>query len=156
MPPLSYFGSPIVLNKTRGRQHGAKNKATESIRWGIVEAYRQLGGVDGLVQWGKANPSLFYPMLVKLLPAELAEAGHGSGITVIVQRQIAPTTETVQVNPYGEIPDSGGQGMGPDVGTLTHESQLTLSGVPTQSGAGGTGGDVGRARTGEGSPTGGQ
>lgn len=73
-------------HRKRGRPFGAKNQAGESIRWGIVEAYRQLGGVDGLVQWGRKNPDMFYPMLTKLLPAELAESGHGQGITVIVQR----------------------------------------------------------------------
>ena len=174
MPHLSDTRTAILINKRLGpgpgRPHGSKNKATESIRWGFVEAYRQLGGVDGLVQWGREKPDLFYPMLTKLLPVELAEGGHGNGITVIVQRhsfnkdteQSSKGNEVLsaQVSAViegGDTPDSRGQGMGPDLGTLTHESQLTHeeSGVPTQSVAGGTGGYFGRARTGKGSPTGG-
>ena len=85
-----YFVNPEVINrKPRGRSHGAKTQSSDSIRWGFVEAYRLLGGVEGLVNWGRANPSLFYPMLTKLLPSELAESGAGQGITVIVQRSTA-------------------------------------------------------------------
>ena len=87
-----YFADPVTINKrtTRagpGRPFGAKSQAGESIRWGIVEAYRQLGGVDGLVKWGRENPDMFYPMLTKLLPAELAESGAGGSIKVIVYGQ---------------------------------------------------------------------
>ena len=123
-----------------------------------------------MVQWVErddSNRTAFYGFLTKLLPAELAEAGYGSGITVIVQRSISKDTEVMSTGhdvlpaTGGEIPDSRGQGMGPDLGTLTHEHSGTQpltheeSGVPTQSGAGGTGGYFGRARTGKGSPTGG-
>lgn len=86
-PTLSpYFPSPTVLNKRRGRQLGSANKTSQSIRWGFVEAYRQLGGVDGLVKWGREKPDLFYPMLKALLPTEMAEAGLGGNLTIVVQR----------------------------------------------------------------------
>ena len=84
MPTLIGSCSPQVINKKRGRPFGAINKTSESIRWGFVEAYRRLGGVDGLVKWGKEKPDLFYPMLKALLPAELAESGAGQQIRVIV------------------------------------------------------------------------
>ena len=58
----------------------------ESVRWGLLEAYQRLGGVSGLVKWGREKPDLFYPMLTKLLPHELAESGLAGNITVIVQR----------------------------------------------------------------------
>ena len=85
MPSLVEAYSPQVMNKPkRGRPFGARNAAGESIRWGIVEAYRQLGGVDGLVKWGRKNPDMFYPMLKSLLPSELAESGAGQSIRVLV------------------------------------------------------------------------
>lgn len=86
MPTLVEPYSHLVINNPRrqGRPLGAKGRAQESIRWGFVEAYRQLGGVDGLVKWGKRKPDLFYPMLTKLLPAELAESGNGQPIRVLV------------------------------------------------------------------------
>lgn len=99
MPSLIDSCSPTVLNKRRGRQFGAKNKATESIRWGFVEAYRQLGGVDGLVKWGRRKPDLFYPMLKSLIPAELAESGHGQQIRVLVYAPNEKPLETLTVTP---------------------------------------------------------
>ena len=149
-----------------GRAKGSTNVLSRSIREGLLAVWHRCGSVEGMVQWVErddSNRTAFYGFLTKLLPAELAEAGYGSGITVIVQRSISKDTEVMSTGhdvlpaTGGEIPDSRGQGMGPDLGTLTHESQLTHeeSGVPTQSGAGGTGGYFGRARTGKGSPTGG-
>jgi len=90
---LPYSHQPTtaqLINKRPGRQVGAKGRVTESIRWGIVEAYRQLGGVDGLVKWGKENPSLFYPMLTKLLPAELAHSARAGKITVVINTNPTP------------------------------------------------------------------
>jgi hypothetical protein len=110
-----YFAQPQLINKPRGRQHGSKNKATESIRWGIVEAYRQLGGVDGLVKWGQANPSLFYPMLTRLLPHELAESGLAGNITVVIQRTpqaVLPTDKPLEISQADQGND--GRGVIPD------------------------------------------
>lgn len=84
-PTLVDQGSPRAFNKpSRGRPFGAKNIATASIRWGFVEAYRLLGGVDGLVKWGRRKPDLFYPLITKLLPAELAESGANAPIQVFI------------------------------------------------------------------------
>jgi hypothetical protein len=73
-----------LINKRGGRPFGATSKTSQVVRWGLVEAYRQLGGVDGLVRWGKEKPDLFYPLLCKLLPHELAEQGYAGNITVII------------------------------------------------------------------------
>jgi hypothetical protein len=81
-----------------GRPKGSKNKAGESIRWGLVEAYRQLGGVDGLVKWGKkpSNRGEFYKLLVKVIPVEMAEAGLGQDnkIQVIILPANSPSSQT--------------------------------------------------------------
>ena len=167
MPYHNTPPSPITINKPRGRLFGSKGKAGESIRWGFVEAYRQLGGVDGLVAWGRAHPDLFYPMLTKLLPAEMAERGHGNtGITVIVQRNSvsAPPTEilpTVDLPSHrgGDIPDRGERETGPDVGTLTHQHERGTRtherGEVQTHGQDREGGYFGYTRQGKGSPTGG-
>jgi hypothetical protein len=104
MPYLSDTRSPVLLNRRTGRQLGAKGKANESIRWGIVEAYRQLGGVDGLVKWGKANPSLFYPMLKSLLPHELAESGLSGSITVHIHSKPRQPVEITQADLSTDTP----------------------------------------------------
>lgn len=81
-----------------GRPKGSKNKAGESIRWGLVEAYRQLGGVEGLVKWGKkpSNRGEFYKLLVKVIPVEMAEAGLGqdSKIQVVILPANSPSSQT--------------------------------------------------------------
>lgn len=127
MPPLSYPPTHQVINKKRGRPFGAVNKTSESIRWGFVEAYRQLGGVDGLVSWGRENPSLFYPMLKALLPHELAESGLAGNITVIVQRGASSKdTEAINLLAIPQQDEAGGFSAGPGVpqgnpsGTAAH------------------------------------
>lgn len=86
-----YFKDAVEAQTSRaihiargGRPKGSKNLVEASIRWGLVEAYRQLGGVTGLVKWGRANPSLFYPMLGKLIPAEMQETKTPDQIRVLV------------------------------------------------------------------------
>lgn len=81
-----YFaGSPsqAVLNQQgKGRTKGSLNKTHAVVRWGLTEAYRRLGGVDGLVEWGKEHRTEFYQLLGRLIPAEIADQ-HGAGDTKI-------------------------------------------------------------------------
>lgn len=81
-----YFaGSPsqAVLNQQgKGRTKGSLNKTHAVVRWGLTEAYRQLGGVDGLVAWGREHRTEFYQLLGRLIPAEIADQ-HGVGDTKI-------------------------------------------------------------------------
>ena len=81
-----YFaGSPsqAVLNQRgKGRTKGSLNKTHATVRWGLGEAYRRLGGVDGLVEWGREHQTEFYQLLGRLIPAEIADQ-HGVGETKI-------------------------------------------------------------------------
>jgi hypothetical protein len=106
-----YFKDAVEAQTSRaihiargGRPKGAKNLVEASIRWGLVEAYRQLGGVTGLVKWGQANPSLFYPMLGKLIPAEMQETKMPDQIRVLVYAPQGKTTEgqPVLIDPHKE------------------------------------------------------
>ena len=145
-----------------GRAKGSTNVLSRSIREGLLAVWHRCGSVEGMVQWVErddSNRTAFYGFLTKLLPAELAEAGYGSGITVIVQRSISKDTEVMSTGhdvariEGGDNPDSRGQGMGPDLGTLTHEESGTqpLTHDSTEKAEG----YFGRARTGKGSPIGG-
>lgn len=61
--------------KTGGRAKGVQNKATREVKEALISAFEELGGVDGLVEWGKKNQTEFYKLWVKLLPAQLNLAG---------------------------------------------------------------------------------
>lgn len=97
MSSIIYSCDPKTINHKpkAGRPVGAINKSKDSIRWGFVEAYRLLGGVEGLVKWGRKKPDLFYPLLKSLIPTELAESGLAGHITVIVQRNPNQSSPTV-------------------------------------------------------------
>lgn len=78
------------------------------------------GGVTALAKWGKANPDLFYPMLTKLLPSELAEAGYGQDnkIQVLIlppdhaQRQVVPAISITEAEQSNDKPlDEQGGGL---------------------------------------------
>lgn len=49
-----------------------------------LQAFERLGGVTGLVRWGRKNPSAFYRTLASLAPALGRLAGKGHGLVVQV------------------------------------------------------------------------
>lgn len=82
--PSKYFADALERKKAReltnagaGRPKGSHNKTHAVVRWGLTEAYRRLGGVDGLVKWAEkdnANRTAFYQLWSKLIPAEVRDA----------------------------------------------------------------------------------
>lgn len=60
--------------KTGGRKKGTPNKATTEVKKALSEAFDQMGGVQHLVTWGKENPTEFYKLWVKILPAQSSDA----------------------------------------------------------------------------------
>ena len=101
-----YFpaAKPSQPSTRLGRPKGSRNKAGESIRWGLVEAYRQLGGVEGLVKWGSkpSNRGEFYKLLVKVIPAEMAEAGLGQDnriqVVILPAEGKAAATQALEIS----------------------------------------------------------
>lgn len=82
----AYFANTQRTPPAIGRK-GKPNKDHAIVRYGITEAYRRLGGVEGLTEWGREHPSEFYALLCKLLPRELAlerDASGASGVRVLV------------------------------------------------------------------------
>jgi hypothetical protein len=57
--------------KTGGRQPGSLNKTTASVKQALLSAFDELGGVPALVEWARSEPTEFYKLYAKLLPAEL-------------------------------------------------------------------------------------
>ena len=99
-----YFAGSTNANLTQagaGRKRGSLNKTHAVVRWGLTEAYRQLGGVTGLVKWGKRNPTEFYQLLGRLIPAEIADQ-HGVSDTKI-QVVILPANNQVGTGPVVEL-----------------------------------------------------
>lgn len=105
----------------KGRPKGSQNKVNSTVRWNLVEAHRQLGGVEGLVKWGKRNRGEFYKLLVKVLPSEIADH-HGVGdrsIKVMILPPDAKPPQTIDITRQSQaqslpiaqaMPDEGGGG----------------------------------------------
>jgi hypothetical protein len=51
-----------------GRLPGQKNKITKDLKKVYLGAFDALGGLEGLIAWGKKSPDLFYSQISKLLP----------------------------------------------------------------------------------------
>ena len=63
-----------TCNNPNGRPAGSVNKVTHDVRLNFLNAFEQLGGVEGMVKWARNNPSsrsTFYQMYSKLLPTKV-------------------------------------------------------------------------------------
>jgi len=63
------------LRGNPGKPKGAINKFT-SLKNAFLEAFEELGGVKGLVEWAKKNEGnkrLFYQLISKMLPSNVVE-----------------------------------------------------------------------------------
>lgn len=77
--------------KKGGRVKGTPNKTTVLIKNALADAFEDLGGVSGLVTWGRENPTEFYKLWVKVLPAQEAEkVVDTKPIEVIIKRAGKP------------------------------------------------------------------
>jgi hypothetical protein len=57
--------------KTGGRQKGSLNKTTKAAKLILEESFRDMGGKAAFVRWGRENPTEFYKIWAKLLPADI-------------------------------------------------------------------------------------
>jgi hypothetical protein len=80
-------------NAGKGRPKGTPNKITASVKAALSEAFDQLGGVPSLVAWGLENPSAFYPLWAKMLPAEVDVTSNGQTISDIAAAAYARAEE---------------------------------------------------------------
>lgn len=57
--------------KTGGRKAGTPNKKTSEVKAALAVAFDSLGGVTALTEWAREEPTEFYKLWAKMLPAEL-------------------------------------------------------------------------------------
>ena len=75
-----------------GRPKGSANRFTK-LRDEMLEAFEQLGGVDGLVKWAKSDPDrqgMFYTMIARMLPKPVEVSGESELVIRIVRQGDAP------------------------------------------------------------------
>lgn len=62
---------PLPPSAGRGRKKGELNRVTRAVKEALEEAFERMGGVDSLVEWGRSDPTEFYKLWAKLLPAQI-------------------------------------------------------------------------------------
>lgn len=73
--------------KKGGRKKGVQNSLTKTVKEAVLEAFNEIQNDPkaNLLEWGKKNPHLFYPIAAKLIPAEIN--AHVDNKTIIVKVQ---------------------------------------------------------------------
>ncbi len=79
--------------KTGGRQPGTPNRLTTAIREAVLFVYDGLGGHDAFLEWARGNPTEYYKIAARLIPAEIREDTGDRAITVIIDRTGATTLD---------------------------------------------------------------
>jgi hypothetical protein len=73
-------------SKTGGRQPGTPNRVTTAFREAVLFVYDGLGGHAAFLQWARKNPTEYYRIASRLIPAEMRDDGGNKHVTVIVDR----------------------------------------------------------------------
>lgn len=68
-----------------GRAKGQKNRLSRQAKENLEEAFEKLGGVAGLVTWGKKNRSDFYKIWARLIPKDMT-VNPGAGLEEMLER----------------------------------------------------------------------
>tara|TARA_R110000751_G_scaffold149032_1_gene253839 strand:+ start:484 stop:864 length:381 start_codon:yes stop_codon:yes gene_type:complete len=97
--------------KSTGRPKGSKNLISKSLRKDMEAVYSKLGGAEGFYKWAKKNPSnmsLFYRMVVSMIPKTMNIEGHISHslsklsdedlMTIIKKGEVLQASDIIEVN----------------------------------------------------------
>lgn len=117
-PEHRYFPTKNFRADRQGRPKQSLNVTTTTARNALVATFELCGGVPAMVEWAKANPNLFYPMIKCLIPAEIADQhGISEPIRVLVyapQSQaepidmpLHPTTGSGSIEEAEMVPNAG-------------------------------------------------
>jgi len=69
-----------------GRKKGTPNKATTCVRDALTETFTLIGDVPALAKWAKDNPTAFYSLWVKMMPAKTELSGPDGGAIPVENR----------------------------------------------------------------------
>jgi hypothetical protein len=79
------------LRAGAGRPKGSTNKIPRVAKENIIQAFEELGGIEGLVNWAKSDPKNhgdFYKIYGRLLPIENNVSGtDGEPISMVITWQ---------------------------------------------------------------------
>ena len=80
---MSYYPTAAFrANRKVSPRKGVENATTAQCKNALQQAFMQLGGVKGLVEWGQANQTEFYKLWSKLIPAESVQTAADKVIEV--------------------------------------------------------------------------
>lgn len=65
-----------LANLRKGGGRTTPNRVTASVKEAFEQAFEKRGGVPALVAWAREEPSDFYKLYAKLLPANVHLSGH--------------------------------------------------------------------------------
>jgi hypothetical protein len=74
--------------KSGGRVAGTPNKASGTVKAGVLDAFLRLKGSDGMIAWAQSSPQAlgdFYKIAARLIPTEVVGADGGPLIVEIVK-----------------------------------------------------------------------
>jgi len=55
------------------------------VKAALTAAFDGIGGVEALIRWGMENPTAFYPLWAKMLPAEVDVTSGGESLAVLMR-----------------------------------------------------------------------
>jgi hypothetical protein len=96
--------------KIGGRQKGTPNRLTTTFREAVILAFDRIGGHQAFAQWAADNPTEFYRIASRLIPAEMG--AKDEKIIVIVNRAGGEVVPVVVQRPALEehtTPDGDGR-----------------------------------------------
>lgn len=70
-----------------GRQAGSPNKITTAFKDAVRIVYDDIGGHPAFAAWARENPTEFYRIAARLIPAEV-NVREDRAITVVIQRGV--------------------------------------------------------------------
>lgn len=109
-----------------GRKIGSQSAKKISLVNELYIVYEQLGGSHHFLEWAKENPTDFYKILAKLIPAEMI-VKNDTSIKVIINRGEKPVIQQDQSVPQNNILMNDMLTDGEDQGSIMEFGSQTIS-----------------------------